>query len=87
MTTVDPSIVLDSFGVLYTEAAQDILAETVLMITKPDPVLIGRLLTHIVGNKKPPSKVRFLVGKHQSCPKQWKDPRLSWNYNIKIVRF
>ena len=61
MTTVDPSIVLDSFGVLYTEAAQDILAETVLMITKPDPVLIGRLLTHIVGNKKPPSKVRFLV--------------------------
>lgn len=61
MTTVDPSIVLDSFGVLYTDAAQDILADTVLMISKPDPILVGRLLTHIVGNEKPPSKVRFLL--------------------------
>ena len=53
------NIMLDAFGVLYTEFSEKVLAEKILQAALPNPDLILRLLTHIVGKEKPPHDVSY----------------------------
>ncbi|XP_052083536.1 uncharacterized protein LOC127720827 [Mytilus californianus] len=48
------NIMLDAFGVIYTNFSENLLADYILKSPDPKPTLILRLLTHIVGKDNPP---------------------------------
>ncbi|XP_052074035.1 uncharacterized protein LOC127711918 [Mytilus californianus] len=48
------NIMLDAFGVIYTNFSENLLADYILKSSDPKPTLILRLLTHIVGKDNPP---------------------------------
>ena len=48
---------VDVFGALWTDTAQEILAERILRSPKPNPALVQRVLIHVVSSDRSPSQV------------------------------
>ena len=48
---------VDVFGALWTDTAQEILAEKILRSPKPNPALVQRVLIHVVSSDRSPSQV------------------------------
>ncbi|XP_076086969.1 uncharacterized protein LOC143057543 [Mytilus galloprovincialis] len=55
------NIMLDAFGVIYTNFSENLLADYILKSPDPKPTLILRLLTHIVGKDNPPHDVCIVL--------------------------
>ena len=61
------NIMLDAFGVLYTEFSENILADKILKSDNINPTLVLRLLTHIIGKDSPPHDVSKYSNDSTSC--------------------
>ena len=59
-------IMLDAFGALETDLAQELLAEKILRSSTPNHKLIIRLMTHVAGMDRPPKTVNFQLNLENS---------------------
>ena len=55
------NVMLDAFGVIYTNFSENLLADYILKSPHPKTTLILRLLTHIVGKDNPPHDVCIVL--------------------------